>query len=240
MAKRAWPSPRDVRSVESFSGSIGKTSAAVYTEVVLVRAWPSMAEPSFTKASTSATATRIFVAPCALGSATESWSRWRESSLSIEAQRRLRRSRMDGSVAAAAFAKACVSSRTAGEKSGCRPRWIMARWAMALSSFRFGRRGGFVIGRYDKAPSLSIILFEDGQAIRIIADARHSRDDGGHTKMKIADPHRPARPGRGIAAGATRNDDGGAVWRGPPAPRASPGHNALGGPPPGDRESRHP
>jgi len=49
----------EVRSVESFSGSIGKISAAVYTEVVLWRACPSMAEPSFTSASTSATATRI-------------------------------------------------------------------------------------------------------------------------------------------------------------------------------------
>ena len=51
MARRSWPSPRDVRSVESFSGRIGKTSAAVYTDVVLVRAWPSIAEPSLTVAS---------------------------------------------------------------------------------------------------------------------------------------------------------------------------------------------
>jgi hypothetical protein len=54
------PSEGDVRSVESFSGSIGKISAAVQTEVVSVRAWPSNAEPFFTIASTSATATKIF------------------------------------------------------------------------------------------------------------------------------------------------------------------------------------
>jgi hypothetical protein len=122
IARRAWPSPRDVRSVESFSGSIGKIWAAVYTDVVLVRAWPSMAEPIFTTASTSATATRILTAPSAIGSATESWSRSRESSLSIEHQRRPRRSRIEGSVSVAAFAIESVSVTTAAENSGNRPR----------------------------------------------------------------------------------------------------------------------
>ena len=36
IASRPRPRSSDVRSVESFSGSIGKISAAVYTEVVLV------------------------------------------------------------------------------------------------------------------------------------------------------------------------------------------------------------
>ncbi len=47
-------------------------AAAVYTDVVLVRAWPSMAEPFLTRASTSATATRIRTEPPGAGSATES------------------------------------------------------------------------------------------------------------------------------------------------------------------------
>jgi hypothetical protein len=34
-ARRSWSRFRDVRSVESFSGSIGKIMAVVYTEVVL-------------------------------------------------------------------------------------------------------------------------------------------------------------------------------------------------------------
>jgi hypothetical protein len=44
---RSLPSEGDVRSVESFSGSMGKISAAVQTEIVSVRAWPSNAEPFF-------------------------------------------------------------------------------------------------------------------------------------------------------------------------------------------------
>src|SRR5205823_884249 len=68
-ASRSPPSPREVRSVDSFSGSIGKTSAAVYTEVVFVCAWPSIAEPFPTAASTSATATRIVTASPPAGTA---------------------------------------------------------------------------------------------------------------------------------------------------------------------------
>jgi len=62
IASRSTFAFSDVRSVESCSGSIGKISAAVYTEVVLCRACWSMAEPGFTSASTSATATRILTA----------------------------------------------------------------------------------------------------------------------------------------------------------------------------------
>ena len=58
------------------------------------------------------------------GSATDSWSRSRESSLSIEAHSSPRRSRTDSSRAGAiAFA----SSIARGGISGCRPRSIMAR-----------------------------------------------------------------------------------------------------------------
>src|SRR2546426_6193955 len=144
IARRAWPSPSDVRSVESFSGSIGKTSAAVYTDVVLVRAWASIAEPSFTVVSTSATATRIFTTPSVIGCATVSWSRSRESSLSIEAQRRPRRSRIDGPASAAAFALASVSAKAAGEKSGSRPCSTIARRAMPWSVLRFGTVGRII------------------------------------------------------------------------------------------------
>ena len=48
-----------------------------------------MAEPALTTASTSATATRIFILPPGSASATVSWSRSRESSLSIEAHSKL-------------------------------------------------------------------------------------------------------------------------------------------------------
>ncbi len=72
IASRFWPNPSEVTLVDSFSGSMKKISAAVYTVVVLWRACASMAEPALTTASTSATATRIFVLPPGIGSATES------------------------------------------------------------------------------------------------------------------------------------------------------------------------
>ncbi len=50
---RSWPSDSEVRLVDSFSGSIGKICAAVYTDVVFARAWSSIGEPIFTMASTS-------------------------------------------------------------------------------------------------------------------------------------------------------------------------------------------
>ena len=59
----------EVKPVESFSGSIGKISAAVYTEVVFRRACTSIAVPLATSASTSAIAMKIRVAPDATGSA---------------------------------------------------------------------------------------------------------------------------------------------------------------------------
>ncbi len=46
-ASRSSPSPREVRSVESLSGSMGKISAAVYTEVVLVLACRSIGDTGF-------------------------------------------------------------------------------------------------------------------------------------------------------------------------------------------------
>ncbi len=93
IAWRSSPNPSDVRSVDSRSGSIGKIRAGVYTEVVFWRAWSSMGLPGATSASTSAIATRIRVAPSGLASETDNWSRSRLSSLSMEHQRRLRRSR---------------------------------------------------------------------------------------------------------------------------------------------------
>jgi len=88
------PNPSEVRSVESFSGSMGKVPPAVYTEVVFMRACSSIADPFFTVSATSAIATRTFV-PSATDSATLSWSRSRESSLSIEHQSRPVRSRIE-------------------------------------------------------------------------------------------------------------------------------------------------
>jgi hypothetical protein len=62
-ASRSSPGLSEVRSVESLSGSIGKISTPVYTDVVLCRAWRSIAVPSRTTASTSATATQIVAWP---------------------------------------------------------------------------------------------------------------------------------------------------------------------------------
>src|SRR5512140_1690809 len=78
-------------------------------------------------------ATRTFTAPPATGSATESWSRSRESSLSIDAQGRPRRSRIAALEAAAACVIPWVSAMTADEKSGSSPRWSMAACAMPWS-----------------------------------------------------------------------------------------------------------
>ena len=103
MPRRSWPSARLVRSVESRSGSIGNICGAVYTEVVLLRACSSTGEPRATVASTSAIAIRIFTAPPSAGCATDSWSRSRESSLSIEHHSSCRRSRTAGEVSAAAL-----------------------------------------------------------------------------------------------------------------------------------------
>src|SRR5436190_6578700 len=59
----------DVRSVDSRSGSIGKITAGVYTDVVFCAAWRSTGDPLGTAASTSAIATNSFTAPPATGSA---------------------------------------------------------------------------------------------------------------------------------------------------------------------------
>src|SRR6185503_11473701 len=67
--------------------------------------------------------------------ATESWSRSRESSLSIDAHGKERRSRTDRSAGAGGPPMALVSRRAAAEKSGNRPFSTMARRAMLLSRF---------------------------------------------------------------------------------------------------------
>src|SRR6267142_6832907 len=64
-----------------------------------------------------------------------------------------------------------------------------------------------------------IIILEDGQAIRIIADTRHGRDDG--APMKVDHPHRPARRGVGIEARPARDDGVASVQRDRGALRAA-------------------
>src|SRR6185369_4679090 len=90
-----------------------------------------MALPFRTRPSTSAMARRTRTAPCGSASATDSWSRSRESSLSIENQRRARSSRSPGSRAGAVMAAA--SPCAALEKSGSRPASVIARRAMPRS-----------------------------------------------------------------------------------------------------------
>src|SRR5712691_9165782 len=92
-----------------------------------------MAEPFLTNASTSAIATRIFTVPPAMGSATESWSRSRESSLSMDAQSKARKSRIAAPDAVAGCVIRLVSAMTAGEKSGRSPRWSITACAMPWS-----------------------------------------------------------------------------------------------------------
>ena len=104
--------------------------------MVFWRAWPSIAEPFRTMASTSAIATRIFTAPSGIASATVSWSRSRESSLSIEAQGRLRRSRRPAGSPAAVARIPSSSASTVGEKSGSKPRSIIALRAIRLRVMR--------------------------------------------------------------------------------------------------------
>src|SRR4030095_12584652 len=58
-----------------------------------------------------------------------------------DAQRRPRMSRTEGSVSETGSVMAFVSARTAGEKSGSRPRRIIARRAIPLRSSRFGMGG---------------------------------------------------------------------------------------------------
>ena len=72
IASRSAPSPSDVRSVESFSGSIGKISAAVYTEVVFVRACSSIAERRFTGGVDVGDGDEDLHAPPVAGALTES------------------------------------------------------------------------------------------------------------------------------------------------------------------------
>ena len=87
-------SSSEVMSVESCSGSMGKFRTPVYTVVVSFAACASMAEFFGTKVSTSAIAHQYLRFAFGNRSATSTWSRSREVSLSIEDHSRLRRSRM--------------------------------------------------------------------------------------------------------------------------------------------------
>src|SRR6185436_15445927 len=109
---------------------------AVYTDVVFFWACASTGEPFFTSASTSATATRSRTRP-PRSSATVSWSRSLESSLSIEHQSRSRRSRMAGSSALAGALRASSWASTGLPKSGSRPLSIMAWWAIPTRTSRW-------------------------------------------------------------------------------------------------------
>src|SRR3989442_3972873 len=66
---------------------------------------------------------------------------------------------------------------------------------------------------------VSILILEDGQAIRIIADPRHGRDDGARTK--VDHPHRPARRGVGSEARPAGDDRVASVQRDRGALRAA-------------------
>ena len=77
--------PSDVRSVDSRSGSIGKMTAGVYTDVVFWRAVVDRAARRHERFDVGI-ATRMRVAPFVRGSDTDNWSRSRLSSLSIEHQ----------------------------------------------------------------------------------------------------------------------------------------------------------
>src|SRR6185369_17799085 len=85
----------------------------------------------FTRASTSAMATRMDTWPSAPVRATVSWSRSRESSLSMEHHGRPRKSSSPASTAGRVIER--ISATTSAGKSGCRPRASMAAWAMAAS-----------------------------------------------------------------------------------------------------------
>jgi len=94
MARRSDSRLSEVRSVESFSGSIGKYLSHRIDRGGVFAAHDRPAPIFFlTTASTSAMATRILTASLGMDSPTVSWSRSRESSLSMEHQRRFRRSR---------------------------------------------------------------------------------------------------------------------------------------------------
>ena len=120
-------SPSDVRSVDSLSGSIGKVSAAVYTEVVFVAG---VARRSRSPPRRSRRRRRrrrsSFTAPSWRGSATVSWSRSRESSLSIDTHASFRRSRTAEPTSSTWSPRASTSASTAVEKSGSRPRSVIA------------------------------------------------------------------------------------------------------------------
>jgi short chain dehydrogenase len=131
------------------------------------------------------------------GSATESWSRSRESSLSIEHQSRPRRSRMEGSVSAAAPATAPVSAKTAAEKSGSSPRWSIARRAMLLSSPRLD-----IGGRFTVAPWVGPV-WHGGETSMTMGGEDSRRETGCHrhrTSRRIS----PRRRGSGTSSSGCR------------------------------------
>ena len=81
-------------------------------------------------------ATRIFAAPSGMASATVSWSRSREASLSMEHQIRFLRSRVDSSARVAGPWIPSSSASAWGEKSGRSPLSSIARWAILCKSER--------------------------------------------------------------------------------------------------------
>src|SRR5262249_34638700 len=100
------------------------------------RAWASTADPRATFASTSATATSTWTSPPGRSSATVSWSRSSESSLSIDAHSRSRRSRRPGSAGKPSHAAVRPAHPARGESGGRRPRGRAARRAIWRSRFR--------------------------------------------------------------------------------------------------------
>ena len=101
---------------------MGKMRAAVYTEVVLSRGVRSMGVSAGDGASTSATATRTRGPAAPARSATVSWSRSRESSLSIEHQAAPARSRTPRPRRARDPSSASACLIASGGNSGPNPR----------------------------------------------------------------------------------------------------------------------
>jgi hypothetical protein len=139
IARRSSFAASEVRSVDKRSGSIGKIAAVVYTLVVLATAWRSMADSRGTVASTSAMATHTFTPPLPSGSAKESWSRSRDSSLSIEHHGSCRRSRTGSSVTSGGPTMPATAAVTSGGKSGSNPCARIDCFAIASSRARCER-----------------------------------------------------------------------------------------------------
>ena len=135
---RSSPSLSDVRSVESRSGSIGKICARgvdggrVGARVVVDgRALADHANRRRRRRRGSSSP------PPSSGSATVSWSRSRESSLSIDAQRSERRSLAPAGGSSGSLSMMASSSSASGENSARSPRCAMTRCAILSSRWRW-------------------------------------------------------------------------------------------------------